>query len=617
MATRVASVAFALSLLAATAVAETPALEETYEGQRVARAMDDLGLQLHDSPEGRPIEYVQLVTADVFADDEFWPDLPPTFRNWRVQPRRHHFTVFNHFHALTEGDVIRRELLLEQGGVYREVTAEESMRNLRGLGIFALVRIVAVRIPGKESVGVLVYTRDLWSLRLETNFQGTSTNYQLGAQLVERNLFGRNKQATLRTELRLDTLSVGEVYFDYRLLGGTLQLSESFDLFLNRQTNEPEGGVGEVYVGKPFYTLAQRWAFDASARHLRHIVRSHDGQGEVLVTDFTDTSTRDGSDCDPLQSGCVRSVYAERSTSATLAGHYRRGQSWLHTHTLGMGLSDRDSEANDETALDPADRDDFAEAVLPVVRTQVYPFVRYRISTPDYSVFHNLATYGQSETLRLGPWTDLSLGVPVAALGSTDNAVFSTAAVGYRQRVGRGLVDLLGSGSGRLEQGDVIDQLLIGQLRGATPPWLLGRLVFFGRWEARRHDSTRTRVFLDGSSGLRGYPVGSFLTGGSRVLGTLEYRTNPLQLESVQLGGVLFCDTGSLYRRLSDIALRSSVGAGIRALFPQLNRYVFRLDAGLPTDGSGFAVLASFGVGQAVALTPAEDLMKSRDIRGR
>ena len=74
---------------------------------------------------------------------------------------------------LTDPEVIERELLLAEGDVYDEARAEESMRNLRALGIFALVRIVAVTTPDPKRSGLLVYTRDLWSLRLETGFAGT------------------------------------------------------------------------------------------------------------------------------------------------------------------------------------------------------------------------------------------------------------------------------------------------------------------------------------------------------------------------------------------------------------------------------------------------------------
>jgi len=617
MATRGACLTLALWALTATATADPATVEETYESERVAHVMGDLGLRRHGSPEGRRIEYVRLVVAEVFADDEFWPDLPATFRGWRFRARRHPVTVINHLHALTDEDVIERELLLREGDVYTEARAQESMRNLRGLGIFSLVRIVAVSVPGKDTVGLLVHTRDIWSLRLETDFQGTAGTLQLRAQLVERNLFGRNKRATLRTELRTDTLSVGEVYFDHRLLGASLQLSESFDVIVNRETSEVEGGVGSVYLGKPFYTIAQRWAFEASARHLRHIVRRHDGQGEVLTTDLAADDTDDTIGCDPAQLDCVRLVYAQRSTTATASAHHRRGRSWLHTFTAGAGFTDRDAEPNAETSLDVAERDDFRDAVLPAVRRQVYPFVRHRLSMPVYGQFQNLATFGVTESLRLGPSTDVAIGLPLSAIGSTRDAVFASAGIGYRHKLGRAMLDLAGSASGRIEGDALIDELAVGRVRGATPPWLLGRLVLSARWEVRRDDTARTLVFLDGSNGLRGYPIGTFIAGGSRVMGTLEYRTLPLRLQSTQVGGILFCDAGSLYRSLSDIAPRASIGAGVRLLLPQLNRYAFRLDAGLPVDGSGFGVMMSFGRGQAVALTPQEDLVQSSDIRAR
>ena len=87
--------------------------------------------------------------------------------------------------------MIERELLLAEGERYDEARAEESMRNLRALGIFALVRIVAVTTPDPNAVGLLVYTRDLWSLRLETGFAGTGKAFQLTAQVSERNFLGR------------------------------------------------------------------------------------------------------------------------------------------------------------------------------------------------------------------------------------------------------------------------------------------------------------------------------------------------------------------------------------------------------------------------------------------
>src|SRR5690606_17237772 len=103
-------------------------------------------------------------------------------------------TFFNAFHWLTDEDVVRRELLFEEGGPYREVRVLETMRNLRSIGVYALARIVPVHAEDGQ-VGVLVYVRDLWSLRAETDFQVTAgTVDRLLLQLTERNLFGRNKR---------------------------------------------------------------------------------------------------------------------------------------------------------------------------------------------------------------------------------------------------------------------------------------------------------------------------------------------------------------------------------------------------------------------------------------
>jgi hypothetical protein len=47
---------------------------------------------------------------------------------------------------------------------------------------------------------------------------------------------------------------------------------------------------------------------------------------------------------------------------------------------------------------------------------------------------------------------------------------------------------------------------------------------------------------------------------------------------------------------------------GLRVLFPQFNREVFRVDFGVPiSGGSGFVINFSAGSQQAVPLSPEED----------
>jgi hypothetical protein len=86
-----------------------------------------------------------------------------------------------------------------------------------------------------------------------------------------------------------------------------------------------------------------------------------------------------------------------------------------------------------------------------------------------------------------------------------------------------------------------------------------------------------------------------------------EYRTRPWLLQSIHLGLVAFYDAGSVYKALSTLRIFQSVGAGVRVLFPQFNRSVFRLDVGQPIGERGLSVLLSYGSDQEVLLTPGED----------
>lgn len=589
----------------------------SYEARRLGRALRARGLSEAGGAEGRTIVRVHVIREEVFAQDEFLfggGSGPAGTSGGGFQA----LTFLNHLHGLTAEKVILRELPFEVGEAYRAAAAEEGMRNLRGLGIFALVRIVPVESPGGGGVDVVVYTRDLWSLRLESDFQGQGANLQLLGQLTERNMFGLGKTGSLRFELRPDTVSAGEVYYDYRLLGGRQELRESFDVVVNRATGEAEGFFAFAGVGRPFYKLAQRWSYEVSASVQREVSRTLDDQGRARGADLSDEPSTDGSSCDLAREDCVPQVYARGSGVVSAAVHRRFGHVVRQTWTGGFAFSDRSARAIAETRLPAAQRARFESRVLPRARRLSYPYLRYRLDTPRFGVFSDLGAFGISENVQLGPWTDTTLGVPLAALGSARDGLLAGTSVGYRAQLGRGLLDVYGAAGARLEGGRVLDQRLTGQLRAATPPWLLGRLVLLGRFEGRQRDSARSVVLLDGANGLRGHPIGAFVErGGSRMFGSMEYRTLPLRWDAVHVGLVGFYDAGSVHRRVADITLHHGAGAGLRLLLPQLNRFVLRVDAGVALDVPGYAVLASYGVGQAVPLTPIEDQALQAGIRGQ
>ncbi len=550
------------------------------------------------APDGKRIAFIRVVRDEVFVDDELLvPIVLPRFAP----------TWPNTFHWLTEPSVIRDELIVREGDLYDVVRIEESMRNLRALGTLTLVRIVAVRAEQPGEVGLLVYTRDLWSLRTETQLSGAGGAYSFGAQLIERNLFGRNKQLAARFDADPHAWAVGQVYYDRRLAGKRLTLSESLDLIFNRASNEPEGSQGALYVGQPWYDLQQRFSWNVSASYAVFVRRITRGTDVVAVRPVGDELI----ECDPGEPRCYRQTWDVRRGGASVTGAYRLGTLYKQSFSLKLGVADSVVAPNDETLVASGSLQEVERELLPRTRRQVYPELGYALSLPRYAVLENLSTFGQSENVRVGPELQAAVSFPLEAFGSsTDSALFAASA-GYVWSQHNALVEANLSAGTRLEEGRPIDQKLGAYARGATPPWLIGRLVGFMSYSGRQRDSARSAVTLGGDNGLRGYKAGAVLGyGASKLRFNAELRTLPLELQSIHIGGVAFYDAGSVYSDIDRLSWEHSVGTGVRLLFPQFNRNPFRLDFGVPLDGSGFTISIeyfSYGSDQAVALTAADD----------
>lgn len=575
----------------------------TYEASRFDLALRSNQLERELAPSGKRIAFVRVIREEVFVDGEL---LAPI-----VLPREAP-TWPNTFHWLTEESVIRAELLVREGDVYDRTRIEESMRNLRGLGIFALVRIEAVRGPTPGEVGLLVFTRDLWSLRLETGFSGVGDAFALTAQLTERNLFGRDKQLALRWDRDPKAWSLGEVYYDRRVANHALALTQSFDVIFNQESGEAEGSQGSLYFGRPFYDLGQRISFGLTASYAVFVARRLRGTEIIAVR-----PTADGlRPCDPGEPRCYLQTWDEQQVGTTASVSYRIGQRTKQTFGFELGFSNRDVEPNEETLVLSGSRAEVEDDVLPRVRRQVFPKLSYSMSLPRYAAFENLSTFGQTESVRVGPELGATMSMPLSAFGSSSDSVVFSAGTGYVWSEHDALAEASVSSSTRLEDGRARDQHTSLLLRGATPPLVFGRFVAVASYTGRRRDSGRSVVSLGGDNGLRGYDAAAiYVFGGSKVYANFEYRSLPLVVQSVHLGGVLFYDVGGVYDSIDTLGVKHSIGAGLRLLFPQFNRYPFRVDMGFPLGDGGFALGLSYGSDQAVSLTATDDAQANGDIR--
>ena len=567
-----------------------------YESQRVAAALQRHARTLEPQPEGKRIAFVIVEREEVFAPNELLvPIVLPRFAS----------TWPNTFHWLTNEDVVRRELLLAVGDAYEQSRIDESERNLRALPVLTLARIVAVRGDTPDTVGLLIYTRDLWSLRLESAFVGAGDAFRFQGQLTERNFLGRNKVLTLRTGIDPVTASVGQLYDDPRISGGDLALVETFDAILNRASGKLEGTRGTAALDLPIRDLRQEWSWTASAAYADFIARGLRGAD---IASYRDDPKKGLVLCKVPARECMRQVWDDRSYALRVSTSYQRGVRYRQTFTLSANASGREVADNAETALRADQRADFTRLILPIARRQIYPALGYGLWLPDFERYHDLGTFGQSETVRVGPELSTSVSFPLRAFGSSSDSVRFVGAASYVLGDGEALADLSLSTGARLEDGAVVDQSVSVVLRGATPSWFLGRFVAYGSWLAQRRDTTRAAVVLGGDNGLRGHESGELAAvSGNRVRVNVEYRTLPVVIESVHVGAVVFYDIGSVYTALAHAPLRHAVGVGIRMLFPQFNRTPFGMDVGVPLERRGFSVVVSYGTEQVVPLTATDD----------
>ena len=587
----VAAIALAVVLGARDARAtETDRTLGSLEQQSLDEALARLGLRRDPSPAGKTIGTIYVINQDVFSSHDWY------------------FQWFNLFHRTTRTDILRRELLFAPGQPYDQALIEESMRNLQTPPSVALatgkqlpapelssvVVIVPVASPAPGIVDVLTVTRDVWSLRFNTNFElQQSTLSALDTSLSENNLFGWRKFLSVGLTLDLGKYGVGPTYLDPNILGTRLQLYVNALAFYTRGTNTYEGNAETVSVVYPLYSLASRWGAGLALAHEDELLRGFQGTG------LTDVPLL-------LSPGVTAPLIFRRRfqiVDASATRSYRTAI--IQRITLGYRYDDRHSlpDAGFDYGVTPAQTQELVNEYAPSSEVRSEPYLRYSLFTPVYTVYRDLNTFDLRENAQLGP--SLSLGVSYGApeLGAEFRAFPMSAGVGWAIAPAGGLASVTASGALRLRDGRAIDQIFQGKLYLASPILRrVLRVVVSAEADATRNDSPHVRVSLGGDTGLRGYIIGEF-QGSSMFVGHAEVRTMPIAVFSQRFGAVLFCDVGDAAQTFAVMMLRTDVGLGLRWLIPQLNSAVIRIDWAVPlVDGlvtpAGFPGRASAGFSQ-------------------
>lgn len=505
-----------------------------------------------EAPAGKHIESVEVVRLPVFDDDDPVPDF------------------VNIFHAQTRERFIRRELLFKPGDVYDAARIEESVRNLQLLPQFGVVVVVALHSSRPGYVRLVVIVRDVWSLRLAYELQGTlkSFNYLL-VNPSETNLLGTRTQLGGIFSLAPDRYSAGAVVIHPRMFGTKVDALGEGQVFVNLDSGKPEGSLGELALYRDLISLSDKWGFLVASSWLVEQTRIYSDRRLVLSDEGI-----------PL-------VYH----SSVVRGGAQITRSFGETNkfnlTTGVELVRRNFRASRSPNTPEASFESFVRSELPVSDTRLSPFVQLEHKTTRFLATHDVETLALLESFSLGQQAALRLYPALRDLGSSRDLLGTAAWLGYTWPVDSGLLRVVANSSIEAADESRHQASAQGALRFVSPRLGFMRLVVDSVLASTYKNYLNRKLVLGGDTRPRGY-FSAIFRGGSGFASTAELRTSAVNVWSARVGGVAFYDLGGTGEQPQNIALHQSVGAGVRILFPQLNRQVFRLDWAAPlTAGRG------------------------------
>lgn len=543
-----------------------------YEKETIARALKETGLQIDPAPEGKTIERIDTLRLEVLEDRD---PVPEELLGIKVRK------LANSLHYVSRDSIIRRQMLLAVGEPYLQIMADETARNMRASMPLQVSVVIIVPVKGTtpDKVGILIITKDIWSLRLSFDLSVTPGGIEkLLIVPQETNLFGWHHTVSTRFLYQPESYTFGVGYRVPRFGQSWIGASVGATVTINRRTGEAEGSSASIAVGQGLYSTRTEWAWGADASYAVGISRRY---VNAQVATFDSTKTRDVLDNIPTD-------LKSRSYGASVGVTRSFGWGFKNNFNLSLTASSAEYETVDLTPFIPAAADDFVQRLVPIGETRVYPSFTWATYTNDYLRTLDVNTLALQEDYRLGPDFSATIYPVRKALGSTRDLIGVSAHAGYSLALGDGLAAASVSTFAENEDSGVLtDASVSGGFTGVTPRLGFGRLVMASSFVSRYRNYLRSRIVAGGDGNLRGYPS-NFFFGKDAVFYNLEFRSTSVEILKCALGGVAFYDAGDAAEGFDMLHAKQSVGFGVRALFPQVNRLVFRADLAFPLKRGPF-----------------------------
>lgn len=538
-----------------------------YERDILETVLEERSVSIEPHPEGKQIEAVEVETLEVFEK----ADPVPGWLNW--------------FHVTTRPSVIEREILIRTGSTYDQRAVDESARNLRKLRQLSLVLVVPIRAKHPQRVRLLVITKDVWSLRLNTAFSSRNNVLEhLALVPSEINFAGRHLALAAQYEYDLSTNTFGGTLTYRRLFGSRIQTALTVNAIQFRKTGDFEGSTGQFSFGQPLYSTRTKWAWGTAFAWQNRTVRRllPNSSGEYVPRLYRD-ATIPWAAPEPYAARAVPYEYHVRQLSWRTA--VTRSYGYIDKLNVSIGLEAQQSRYDAQALLAQGYQADlvnrFEQAVLPRRNSRIGPFVSVTTYRNEYVSMTDLETLGLQEDVQTGP------------------LAYAKAYTGTKRALGtRDIVGLLAGAQFTLASSDALmrfwanhaaelaaqahdrDGLIEAGIHLVSPKFGIGRVVYNGGGLYHYRNALNDRYALGGDSRLRGYPSKQFL-GHHLVTSNLEFRTRSVKILQVLFGLVGFYDVGDAFDGGRPHP-KHSLGIGGRATFPQFQRAVVRLDLAFP-----------------------------------
>ena len=553
----ITSLALAIAVLAAPVIAAaqgttTSSPPSPYEAAKIARALEHVGGTVEPFAEGKTVEGIEIVRLEVIEED----DPAPRF--------------LNVFHSTTRERVLRREVLLEVGGSYRQYRVDETVRALRQFQQMSLVLAVPLRGSKPDRVRLLFVTKDVWSLRAQFDLKlGPGGLDLLVFEPTERNIGGTLDSALTRFELFPSTLTLGAGYIIPRVANRRLYLIAEGNVVLNRDSGAAEGSYGRVGASLPQLSADQALLWGVGTEWTDMFTRRY---VNARPANFDASST-------PEEDLVADRIHTRAiTTSAAVVRSF--GVASKVDVTFGAELNVRQYVGLDPSKYDPRVVEEYRARRVPTSDNRAAPYVQVRAYESRFFRMHNFDLLGLQEDYRIG-YDGWVRAYPVTrAIGSTRDFVGLQVVGQYVLPIDTGFARATAEVVTELQTEGVPTLAVGGNVAFVSPSFFLGRVVIDVLGIARPRNYLNQRTSIGGEGRLRGYPSAGFL-GENLVAYNAELRSRPVEILSCQIGAAVFFDVGDAFDGTS-FRPKSSTGFGIRTLFPQLDRKVFRADVAFP-----------------------------------